>query len=408
MPKSGGAAIRMQKEFGDVTFLVGNESILSNSEDIPALPIFSTQAIDFLAELSDDLLHNREAKKYGDIIAYAFWIRRRSLEELKTEYNNEINRVGRGISFQITPSNIPVQFAISMTYSLIAGNISLIRLSSKEFEQVNIICGAINRVISEKCPELQNYICIMRYDRSSDITQILSDRCDIRMIWGGDNTINHIRRFSVQPRCIDLGFADRFSISVIDSDYYLKTDHRVIATDFYNDTYYTDQNACSSTRLVVWTGNRIDEAKEIFWSCLKDEVQSKYRLNDISGSEKLLKTALCAIDHPEIRELRENNAIVRVEIPRLYDDIMQYKGNSGYFFEYETDNIESILPLLKKGCQTVTFLGDGLEDRLRELVTTSGVRGVDRIVLMGHSMDLSLVWDGYDMPITLSRVISNR
>ena len=408
MPRSGGAAIHMRKEFGDVTFLVGNEGILSNLEDIPALPIFSAQAMDFLAELSDDLMHDREAKKYGDIIAYAFWIRRRSLEELKTAYNNEINRIGRGISFQITPSNIPVQFAISMTYSLIAGNISVIRLSAKEFEQVDIICGAINRVINEKCPELLNYICIMRYDHSSDMTQLLSQRCDIRMIWGGDDTINNIRRYPVQPRCIDLGFADRFSVSVIDSDCYLKSDHKVIATDFYNDTYYTDQNACSSTRLVVWIGHRIHEAKKIFWSYLKDEVQNKYRLNDISGSEKLLKTALCAIDHPEIRELRENNAIVRVELPRLYDDIMEYKGNSGYFFEYETDDIRSILPLLKKGCQTVTFLGDGLEGRLHEMVTASGVRGVDRIVLMGHSMDLSLVWDGYDMPITLSRVISNR
>ena len=408
MPKSGGAVIPMQKESSDVTFLVGSEQILNNIEDISALPIFSTQAIDFLAELSDDLMHNGEAKKYGDIISYAFWIRRRSLEGLKTEYNNETNRMGRGISFQITPSNIPVQFAISMTYSLIAGNISLIRLSNKEFEQVSIICESINRVLNEKCPEFKNYICIMRYEHSSDMTRLLSNRCDIRMIWGGDETINHIRKFSVQPRCVDLGFADRYSIAVIDSDYYMKSDYRVIAADFYNDTFYTDQNACSSTRLVVWTGHRIDEAKKIFWSYLKDEVRSKYQLNDISGSEKLLKTAVCAMNHPEIRELREDNVIVRVEIPQLYDDIMQYKGNSGYFFEYKTDNVESILPLLKSGCQTVTFLGDKIEDKLHELVITSGVRGVDRIVLMGHSMDLSLVWDGYDMPITLSRAVSNR
>lgn len=408
MPKLGGAVILMQKEFRNVTFLVGSERILSNMENIPALPIFSTQAMEFLAELSDNLLHNREAKKYGDIIAYAFWIRRRSLEELKTEYDNEKNRIGRGISFQITPSNIPVQFAISLTYSLLAGNISLIRLSDKEFKQVDIICGSINYVINENCPGLKNYVCIMRYEHSSNITQLLSNQCDIRMIWGGDDTINHIRKFPVQPRCVDLGFADRYSIAVIDSDDYMKSDYRVIAADFYNDTFYTDQNACSSTRLIVWIGHQIDEAKNIFWSHLKDEVLNKYQLNDISGSEKLLKTAVCAMNHPEIRELRENNAIVRVEVSDLYDDIMQYKGNSGYFFEYETDDVKSILPLLKKGCQTVTFLGDTIESRLNELVITNGVRGVDRIVPVGHSMDLSLLWDGYDMPITLSRVISNR
>jgi hypothetical protein len=396
----------MQQELDKAIFFVGSKEILMNMNKTPALPIFSDEVIEFLACLSDELLHSSEAKKYGDVIAYAFWIRRKSLEQSRKDYQKNQGRIGWGMAFQITPSNIPVQFVVSMTYSLIAGNMSVIRLSSKAFEQVDIICDAINDVL-QKYSQMSPYICMMRYDHEESITAWLSEQCDIRMVWGGDHTIRRIRKFPTHPRCLELGFADRYSLAVIDSDAYLQSDYEVIATDFYNDTYYTDQNACSSSRLVIWTGSQVEKAKELFWKYLKLEVSQRYQLNEISGSEKLLKTAVCALHHPEIREMRENNAIVRVELPELYEDIMDYKGNSGYFFEYETDNIEEIVPLLGKGCQTITYLGEEWKERLRALIIKNGVRGVDRIVRMGHSMDLSFVWDGYNLPMELSRIVGD-
>lgn len=399
--------IRMQQEFENIIYLVGNEDILMKMEDTPALPIFSDKIVEFLINLSNELLHDNQAKKFGDIIAYAFWIRRASIESTYRKYAGEKSRIGRGMAFQVAPSNIPVQFAVSMTYALIAGNTSVIRVSRKIYQQVDIICSAINRVIREKCPELMPYICIMRYEHNDLITRWLSERCDIRMIWGGDNTINLIRQIPVQPRCIELGFADRYSLAVIDSDDYMKANYKVVADDFYNDTYYTDQNACSSTRLIIWTGDQIKKAKEVFWETLEVDVREKYKINDIVGSEKLLRTAVCASRHPGIKEIRKNNAIVRVELPQLYDDIMDYKGNCGYFFEYETNDLERVIPLLKKECQTITYYGKNMGDRLRSLVALYGVKGVDRIVPIGHSMDLSFVWDGYDLPIVLSRIVSN-
>lgn len=406
MRKLGGAVIHMQQEFKSVTYLVGNRNILKYVENVPALPVFSDKALNFLSCLSKTLLRRSSAKKHGDIIAFAFWIRRVSLEKFREKYKGEMQRVGRGVAFQIAPSNIPVQFAVSMTYALVAGNASMVRVSSKNFEQIKIICDAINYVIEEHYPNMASYICIIRYNHDDSISKWLSGICDIRMVWGGDSTITTIRKMPTRPRCVDIGFADRYSLAVIDSDEYLKKDKVILATDFYNDTYYTDQNACSSTRLVVWIGERIEEAKKIFWEALEEEVLKKYEMNAISGSEKLLNTAVCAANHPGIREVRNNNMIVRVELPNLYDDILDYKGNSGYFFEYSTNNLENIVPLLKKECQTITYVGH-VDGELRKIISSFGVRGVDRIVSMGHSMDLSFTWDGYDLPVILSRQISN-
>lgn len=121
----------------------------------------------------------------------------------------------------------------------------------------------------------------------------------------------------------------------------------------------------------------------------------------------MLNTVVCASKHPNIKEIRYNNAVVRVKLMQLYEDIMDYKGNCGYFFEYEANDLKDIVPLLKKECQTVTFFGKTLEEDIHTVVEDYGVRGVDRIVPIGHSMDLSFIWDGFDLPITLSRIVGN-
>lgn len=388
----------------NISFLVGNQDVFGNIDRVPALPVFDERVIKFFSLLSERLLKDEEAKKYGDVVAYAFWIRKASIERAAISYDCK-NRMGCGMAFHITPSNIPVQFAVSMVYALLAGNSSVIRVSSKPFVQVDIICNAINSIIQEECRELSSYICIIRYPHDDVTTQMLSSQSDLRLIWGGDRTIEAIKRIQAAPRCLDIGFSDRFSIAIIDSDFYLQQDRYAVAKDFFLDTYYTDQNACSSSRIVFWLGSKIEEAKNVFWNTLLDEVNKRYLLSDISGSEKLLKTALLAEHHRGIKEIRQTNALVRVELNELYSDVMTYKGNSGYFLEYNLKSLDEVARVITKECQTVTCLGDGLQYKIKELIMHKGLKGGDRIVPLGHSLDLSLVWDGYDMPLMLSRVI---
>lgn len=396
----------MQQIPNGIRFLLGNPETLENITKIKVLKTFSDEALRFLDCLSKRLMNNKTAKRYPDIVAYAFWIRRASIERIHDKYNTA-QRLGRGVALHIAPSNIPVQFAVSMTYALVAGNASIIRVSNKEFPQTDLICEEIKSTLINDVPELTNYFCIIRYDHNDEITQFLSSICDVRMIWGGDATVAAIRRATISPRCLDLGFADRYSIAVIDSDGYLKKDPTVIANDFYNDTYFFDQNACSSPRLVVWIGSNIEEAKNRFWKELSALVSKKYTMEPISASDKLLRTAMCAIRYSGVREIKDDNLVVRLKIPELYEDIMQYKGNCGYFFEYDANSINSIVPILNKECQTITYVGD-IEREIRGIVDNYGVRGVDRIVPMGHAGDISMVWDGMDLPICLSREVGNR
>lgn len=406
MLRYGGAVIPMRPNFSGVDYLIGDASFLNNACHVPALPIFSEQVLNFLGQLSKELMHEGQARRYPDVISYAFWIRKGNMELLRKGYGKEIQRMGRGVAFQIAPSNIPVQFAVSMTYALIAGNISIVRMSNKNFEQTDIICSCIKRLLDTTYADMRDYICIIRYGHDDEITQALSDICDVRMIWGGDDSIAAIRKTSIPARCIDLGFADRYSIAVFDADVLLTKDLEVIANDFYNDTYFVDQNACSSPRMLIWIGERIAKARTEFWNAVERLVKDKYDMDPICSSEKLLKTAVFSAAHPDSVQIKNDNLLVRMEVGTIQDDIMAYKGNSGYFFEYAAKSLEEIVPLMKKECQTIICIGD-MEGQLRALIENYGVRGVDRIVPVGHGTDISVVWDGLDLPVVLSRQIGN-
>ena len=71
--------------------------------------------------------------------------------------------------------------------------------------------------------------------------------CNSRLIWGGNDSINNIRKFTLKERSLDIAFADRYSFCVIEADAVLRTEEQELiklAEKFYNDTYLMDQNAC--------------------------------------------------------------------------------------------------------------------------------------------------------------------
>jgi len=47
-----------------------------------------------------------------------------------------------------------------------------------------------------------------------------------------------------------------------------------------------------------------------------------------------------------------------------------------------------------KRCQTISYIGD--EEIVNPLLKT-GVKGIDRIVPVGRTMEFGMVWDGYDL-----------
>lgn len=394
--------IPMQLSFDQLIFLVGDNKGLENLQKVKSLPVFSGQSVSFLAALSKKLLSDKRTRNYPDLSAFAFWIRKSSLETMAKKYT-DLYRLGRGVSFHIAPSNVPVAFAMSFTAGLLAGNACVVRVSGKQYAQVDIIAQAVNELFDDEFNEMKPYLFLVRYEHNTEITQTLSGICDVRVIWGGDRTIGTIRSGVLPPRAVELTFADRYSISVINADGYLDADARKIAEAFYMDTYYSDQGACSSPRMVVWIGERMEEARERFWGSLETTVRNRYELQDIQCIDKLDAFCRMAMKHPEIRRIG-SGCLTRVVLPEIYSDWMDFRENGGYFFEYIAESLDEIIPVLGKQCQTIGYYGIDPEI-IRQIVIKHGVRGVDRIVPMGQTMELSLRWDGFDLVESMSRIV---
>ncbi|MDO5132921.1 MAG: long-chain-fatty-acyl-CoA reductase, partial [Eubacteriales bacterium] len=86
-------------------------------------------------------------------------------------------------------------------------------------------------------------------------------------------------------------------------------------------------------------------------------------------------------------------------------ELMNYKYNSGFYFEKEIEDLGEITDVCDIRCQTVTYFGVSKEDFAAFLEKARPV-GIDRIVPMGKSMDFALIWDGYDLIRQMSRRVT--
>ncbi len=388
-----------------VTYLVGSAGIANELPSVPAKVPFDDNIVRFLNDVSREIMRDPRGKDYSDVVAFGFWIRRSSVIKLKERFLNSDGSIylGRGVAFHIAPSNVPVNFAYSLAAGLLCGNANIVRVPSKAYPQVGIIVDAFNKVL-EKYGDMKPYILCIKYSRDKEINDLFSSIADVRVIWGGDQTITELRKSPLSPRAGEITFADRYSLAVIDSDSYLTIEDKCrVAEDFYNDTFLTDQNACTSPRIVVWIGSRIEEAKDEFWRIEHELVEKKYTFQSIQGVNKLTKAYLIAAEHAVRIEQHTDNLIIRITVPKIIDDLMNYRDNSGFFYEYHCENILDLVPICNdKRCQTIGYIGDN--KALLPLINT-GLKGIDRVVPVGKTMDFDLIWDGYNLLAQMTRTV---
>jgi hypothetical protein len=391
----------------NVSYLVGGGELKSFR---PYKPYNDLQC-DFLNALSSKLRESNEARNYPDVMSFAFWCRRGNISSLRRDFANQNKRLGIGSIFHIAPANVPINFAYSYAFGLLSGNANFVRLPSKAWEQISVVCNAINSILEQdEFSEIRPLTNIFRYDHQDGVTGEISAKCNGRLIWGGDYTIRKIRESPILERGIDIAFADRYSFCTIVAKKLAdlpEQDLANVASGFYNDTYLMDQNACSSPHLVVWLGERSDVtvAQNRFWSCLLKIVKEKYAMSAITAVDKY--TLLCqnSIELSNIESAcAQNNLLYRVELDSLPQNIDEMRGKAGYFYEYQTLALDDVAEIVNPKYQTLTYFG--LEKTtLLAFVVNNRLSGIDRIVPIGAALSIGTIWDGYDIIKSLSRII---
>ena len=400
--------IRLPKNISSkIKFLVGSKKIISNMP----YPFLDKLVVEFLSKLSKGLLSRKNIKNYPDIVTFAFWCRKSNLNKITSENNRNQIRVGLGLLYHNSPSNVPINFAYSLVFGLLSGNSSVVRVSSKTSPSRSIVLDEIAIILKiKKYRKIRDLIHIIQFDHDDQINEFWISESDGRLIWGGDKTVLKMRKYNSKPRSREIVFPDRYSICILNAKKILDISKREIdklCEGLFNDIYLFNQMACSSPQLFNWIGlsSDIKKAKKKLWPLLIKYAKNKNTLKPIEYMNKYLELCKNVIVNKNIDKVNiENNLLYSVELKSLKNHNQSHRGYYGTLNEISSHNLNEISSIIDEKCQTLTYYGFE-KDQLVELITKNHLRGIDRIVPVGKSIDMDVLWDGYDILNQLSRNI---
>jgi hypothetical protein len=391
-----------------VTVLAGAVNSISNYP----VETFNETRIEFLAELSRRLLADSVAKSLPDVATFAFWCRRANLMQIRRIYLKEERfRMGLGLTFHICPANVPVNFAFSMAFGLLSGNTCVLRLPSKASASADILVKLISSQLEQpQFHQLRDALSLIRYDRDDEISRFWMSVSDGRIVWGGDKTVAHMRSFASKYRSREVSFSDRYSLCAVEPKSILRMEEpafKKFCADLFNDIYLMDQAACSSPQLIAWIGEKEDvqSAQARLWSAVVKIAEEKYSLQAVHVMDKFVQSCRSAVSGPHVESIeRSGNVLYRIALSALSQHQDECRGYFGTVHEVVLPNLDALAPIVNERYQTLTNQGIKNSD-VREWIVRNQLRGIDRVVSVGHALDMNIVWDGYDVVNNLSRII---
>jgi hypothetical protein len=370
------------------------------------------RAVDFLARLSHELLRGA-ARSFPELVALGFFLRRSEVDRLLADQarraSSDVVRVPRGLVFHVPPANVDTIFVYSWALALLAGNMNVVRLSERTNSPAAVaLVQSVTNALVEADPVLAATQRIVSYPHDDVITAALSAACDLRVIWGGDASVDRLRAFPLAPGARELTFPDRFSMAVVGAPGYLAMSPEArdrVAGGLFNDAYWFDQAACASPRLVVLVGDDASTTgcgDDLFTRLASVIVERGYRVDAAMAIEKRVVTAGLALDGVARRVRWHSNELARVDVDGAPS---RAHAGAGTFQVLRLRHLEQLVPLVRRRDQTLVHAGLAHAE-LTALVQALNGRGVDRVVPIGQALTFASVWDGEDLLEAFARRVS--
>ena len=376
----------------------------------PALP-FSEPVLRFAADLGRVLRQDPSARAFAELVALSFWLRPGNLSALRQRFEAAhpgAIRLPRGTAFHVAPSNVDTIFVYSLLISMLAGNVNVVRVSSRAGDQANMLMTLLQRTLAAADDAVRARTAIVRYDHDVAVTDALSAAVGLRVIWGGDGTVEAIRASPLSPGGVDLVFPDKLSLSVVDAAAWLAAeDKAVLARRFANDGLWFGQMACSSPRSLVWRGDAetVRAASADFWPRVEEAARSgAFDWADAHATSKLLAEQSLAIDG-DVAILPSASNRIRVVRGALAAVNAPAASANGFFREAAVERIEDLLALATPRWQTIGSFGIAAAE-WAQAVRGSVPRGIARVVPIGSALDFDVIWDGRDLLTDMTRLVT--
>lgn len=393
------------------------EAVLADAHEAQKMPlaIGAAETVQFCDAVSHKLLQDPRTISFPEFTALGFWLRKSSIQNLlKTHLHahTQTKNVPAGLAFLLPPGNVTTLFFYNVALSLLCGNVTLVRLSDKDLPAQNLLIDIVGTCLAEAPEALRRRLMIVRYGHDDAITSALSMGCDLRLIWGGDATVTHMRSLPLPPLANEIAFGDRFSSSALKASAYRHANDKArdeLVHQFYNDMYWFDQLACASPRLLVWVGDEktTSEASDDFNSRLASYAEKKrYVPPSGASTAKLSMSYLALHDLPAQTYQVHNPELTTIALSDL-SSLSAFKSVNygfGLLLTSRLDKLNDLAAYADRRDQTLTVWGFSTEER-ETFTTTCDGRGFDRIVSVGQALAFEPVWDGHNLFAALTRLV---
>ena len=167
-----------------------------------------------------------------------------------------------------------------------------------------------------------------------------------------------------------------------------------------------NQLACNSPHFVFWLGKKSEKLQESFWDKLSKIVEKNFFFDDVHIVDKYTNLMENIINQENFKKIKmfKNNLYV-IDPGNKTKQIENIRGVNGTFFQKNINELNDLKNFVTKKCQTISYFGlDKIQ--LKYFLLNNNLMGIDRVVPLGKALEIDLIWDGYDVIKSLSRVIS--
>jgi Acyl-CoA reductase (LuxC) len=386
-------------------------SFLRATSAVNYCPPFDPALIEVLAGLSKQILANPVLKQNVGCVALAYWLRKANLQRLKQAFDQRTAQLADadavtatyvvpvGQVLHIAPANVDTLFVYSWALSFICGNYNIVRVSERQSPIVTELMGCLNQLMLE-APLLRDRNRFVTYAHQGQITAELSQWCNHRVVWGGDDTVRAIRAVPLNPHASERVFSSKFSYALLDAaavQQLSETTLGQLAANFFNDMFVFDQMACSSPHIVFWLGDAATMAAVMpqFNAALEREITRRDPQDvSIATAVKRFNTVAARVIDEDLQVDRQYRGFIA--LAQRQGPIRKDHSGSGILNHCHLAQIQDIVQFATCGDQTITHFGLTAA-QLQELAYQVGTRGVDRLVPVGQALNFSPDWDGYNL-----------
>jgi hypothetical protein len=178
---------------------------------------FAPEALELCDRLSVAIGRSKAAREHPELQAFAFSIRRAELLRLHAQFEalagESLVLRPRGCVLHFAPANADTLFAYSWIWSALLGNRNIVRLSSRRSDVSRTLESMICDRLADAADPIKLGTLMVSYEHDPDVTARLSALADVRLIFGGDRSVQTIKCVPAKPGTVDVGFVDRLPAS---------------------------------------------------------------------------------------------------------------------------------------------------------------------------------------------------